>query len=97
MPDDACPRRYCWWWVSLGFEWAIAPHQGCTFLNAAKPPEFRFSDIPCCRSEPSFRIDHFEPREPHLQNDGVDPSRWLRVRDAKARTAMEEVKPEQGG
>ncbi|MEO0631648.1 MAG: hypothetical protein AAFY46_13125, partial [Planctomycetota bacterium] len=31
LPLDACPRRYCWWWQSLGFDWDMPPREGCTF------------------------------------------------------------------
>src|SRR5262249_20861180 len=85
IPAGGCPRRYCWWWTSLSFEWNLTPQEGCTFLECPKPPGFRFSDIPCCRSEPSSRIDHFEPREPHIRRDGIDPSRWLQTREEKNR------------
>src|SRR5437868_653546 len=61
-----CPRRYCWWWISLGFEWQLSAAEGCTFLTARKHPDWRYADIPCCRSDPSAPIDHFEPRGPQI-------------------------------
>jgi hypothetical protein len=24
-----CPRRYCWWWHSLAFDWKLTPTEGC--------------------------------------------------------------------
>jgi hypothetical protein len=83
IPADGCPRRYCWWWISLGFEWNLTPSEGCTFLKTKFPSCVRFTDVPCCRSDPSSPIDHFETREPHLDRDEVDPSRWLEFREKK--------------
>jgi len=34
-------------------------------------------DVPCHRCVPSSTIDHYEPREPHLLEDGFAVSRWL--------------------
>src|SRR3954451_12318573 len=62
LPPSECPRRYCWWWASLAFEWELTPKEGCTFLTARKHPDWKYTDIPCCRSDPSSPLDHFEPR-----------------------------------
>src|SRR5262245_24412266 len=67
IPASGCPRRYCWWWVSALFEWNLSPSEGCTLLQAKKPPRFKYGNIPCCRSELSSPIDHFEPREPFIR------------------------------
>jgi hypothetical protein len=83
IPPGGCPRRYCWWWVSLSFEWQLTPPEGCTLLSAKKPANFRYADVACCRSDPSSPIDHFEPREPHLERDNMDPALWLRFREEK--------------
>lgn len=81
-PGD-CPRRYCWWWISLAFEWHLPPAEGCTFLKAKKHPDWKYADIPCCRSDPSSPLDHFEPREPQIEADNMDASGWLSYRDEK--------------
>ena len=73
LPDGACPRRYCWWWHTLSFDWEIPVAEGCTFLTSEKPPGWPNASAPCKRSEPDSSADHFEPREPHLIEDGVVP------------------------
>jgi hypothetical protein len=81
IPSEGCPRRYCWWWRSLSFEWEITPSEGCTWLHAEKPAHWRFTDTPCCRADPSSLIDHFEPRGPHIESDGIDASAWMSARE----------------
>lgn len=83
IPPCECPRRYCWWWISLSFEWHLTSTEGCTFLKAKKHPDWRYADIPCCRSASSSFLDHFEPREPQIEADGIDGSGWLKCRDEK--------------
>jgi hypothetical protein len=77
LPTSASPRRYCWWWRSLSFDWERAPLEGCTFLSAPKPPGLQHQDVPCRRCDPTASVDHYEPREPHLFEDGFAVSRWL--------------------
>ena len=79
-----CPRRYCWWWHVLSFDWDISPSEGCTFLASPKPTGWRNASIPCSRAKPDSGADQYEPREPHLLDDGVDGDKWLL---AKLRTA----------
>jgi len=76
-----CPRRYCWWWCSLAFEWGLAVSAGCRVLGAAKPPGWPDPDVPCCRLDPSSTVDHYEPREPYLLEDGFEVSHWLHPAD----------------
>jgi hypothetical protein len=76
IPADQCPRRYCWWWRSLSFEWEVTPSVGCTFLTSPKPPGMANADTPCCRCDASATVDHYEPREPHLLEDGFAVPRW---------------------
>jgi hypothetical protein len=80
IPDNGCPRRYCWWWQSLEFDWDLTPNEGCTWLQTEKPQHWHFRDTPCSRAEPSSPIDHFEPREPHIAADNIDASRWMEAR-----------------
>ena len=79
LPEGACPRRYCWWWRSLSFEWTISPRVGCTFLGADKGVDWPNGGVPCRRAYPTSSLDHFEPREPHLIEDGVVPAWYYRM------------------
>ena len=74
---SVCPRRYCWWWQSLSFDWDTPLAVGCRLKESAKPLGFRFPDVPCCRLDPTSGIDQHEPREPHLVEDGFAPARFL--------------------
>ena len=76
IPLDACPRRYCWWWQSLGFDWETPITIGCTFLASRKPPRWPSPEVPCCRAVAGSGPDQYEPREPHLQDDGYDDRRF---------------------
>jgi hypothetical protein len=76
LPLTACPRRYCWWWQSLGFDWDTPVAAGCTFLASNKPPGWPDPQTPCCRAVPGSEADQHEPREPHLQDDGFDDRRF---------------------
>lgn len=77
-----CPRRYCWWWQSLSFDWDTPVAVGCTFLQCQKPPEWPDPKIPCCRCVPGSGVDQYEAREPHLREDGFDDRRFYPPRDA---------------
>jgi hypothetical protein len=77
IPATACPRRYCWWWRSLAFDWELTPRAGCTFFASPKPPGLPQQEVPCRRCDATARVDHYEPREPHLLKDGFAVSRWL--------------------
>jgi hypothetical protein len=76
IPANQCPRRYRWWWRSLSFEWDMTPLEGCTFLASPKPSGMAHADVPCCRCDPSSTVDQYEPREPHLLEDGFPVPRW---------------------
>lgn len=80
LPLNACPRRYCWWWRSLAFEWDIEPTDGCQFLCSKKPRGWKNVDRPCTRSGRTEGVDHYEPREPHLMEDGFDARRFVAPR-----------------
>lgn len=57
LPDTACPRRYCWFWHSLSFDWDTPEPQGCTLTN-------------CRRATGNqHHVDYYEPREPHILED----------------------------
>jgi hypothetical protein len=76
IPAHCCPRRYCWWWRTLSFDWDLMPSEGCTFVTSPKPPRMINADFPCCRCASSSTVDHYEPREPHLLQDGFAVPRW---------------------
>ncbi|MFG0253458.1 MAG: hypothetical protein ACF8NJ_11365 [Phycisphaerales bacterium JB038] len=82
IPRDQCPRRYCWWWRWLSFAWDVPISEGCTFVEdrdrGKVSPEWPNIDRPCCRCVPGSPADHYEPREPHMLEDGVDIHRWDR-------------------
>jgi len=78
-----CPRRFCWWWRSLSFEWEVPVAEGCTFTeerDAGRLPNYSNTEHPCCRCVPASPADHFEAREPHLIEDGFEPDRFRRVK-----------------
>ena len=72
-----CPRRYCWWWQSLSFDWETPVKCGCAFPTKTKPDWWPGSESPCMRAVAESKYDHFEPREPHLIEDGLSPDRWV--------------------
>ena len=70
-----CPRRYCWFWHSLTFDWGMPVSEGCAWLEEEFAIEVNdFS--PCSRCEPSAPRDHYEPREPQLLEDGFAEDRF---------------------
>ena len=74
MSCDDCPRRYCWWWVSLAFEWDKTIADGCTFDASVErgvvSTQWPHRESPCKRNTKHGNADHYEPREPHLMEDG---------------------------
>jgi hypothetical protein len=73
LPLTDCPRRYCWWWRSLSFDWDLSLEQGC------RRHESEGGGTPCCRRDPTSTVDHYEPREPHLMEDGFEVDRFDRA------------------
>src|SRR4051794_17315725 len=29
LARESCPRRYCWYWHTLDFDWDVSPAEGC--------------------------------------------------------------------
>ena len=87
---DVCPRRYCFLWDTHSFDWEKSPSQGSTILQRGKPPGWLLANVPCSRAEPWSPIDHFEPNEPALEQDGVDSSAW----EASCEQSRERVRTE---
>ena len=79
LPLTSCPRRYCWFWHSLSFDWDTPVTEGCTVADA-DPSFWKNTDTPCCRTD-SPGVDHYEPREGHAEEDGVDPYRFCGPRN----------------
>jgi hypothetical protein len=46
-------------------------------LTAKKPERWKGSEFPCSRSHDRSEWDHFEPREPHAMEDGIEVSKWI--------------------
>lgn len=67
LPKTACPRRYCWWWHDVTFDWEMPVAEGCTWLESAYA-EDKGDLTPCSRCVSSAETDHYEPREP--ERDG---------------------------
>ena len=82
LAQNDCPRRYCWWWHSLAFNWEIPIAQGCGFLIRSKPAGYRCPEVPCSRCDPSG-VDHYEPREPHLREDGFKEDTFVAIENTQ--------------
>ena len=72
------PKRYCWWWKTLSFDWELSVAAGCDYLARPKPSHWKNIEVPCCRMEAASGADHYEPREPHLEADRFERYRFLR-------------------
>jgi hypothetical protein len=79
LTRESCPRRYCWYWHTLTFDWDITPEQGCEVAerHGHRLRLERETGQPlapyqqCCRASGNPQHpDYYEPREPHLQADG---------------------------
>lgn len=93
LGSDACPRRYCWWWINTSFEWQLTPAEGCVFLRVKKHPDWKHADTPCCRSDQSSKVDHFEPRMPEVKADGIDTTHWLHREQKDVRKGRRQTGP----
>jgi hypothetical protein len=63
-----CPRRYCWYWHTLSLDLDLPVTAGCEVSE--RYPGTPYDRI-CCRASgnPDHK-DYYEPREPHLREDG---------------------------
>jgi hypothetical protein len=93
LTRSVCPRRYCWYWHTLGFDWEISPEEGCEvaerhiyrLLLEQRQGEARPSWQQCCRATGNPQhADYYEPREPHLAADGW-PGDFFMVAGKEAR------------
>jgi hypothetical protein len=92
LTREQCPRRYCWYWHSLSFDWDTKPEDGCGVANehvndarlvrqGAEVGRWR----KCCRATGNpQQPDYYEPREPHLNADGW-PHDYFQLIDKAAR------------
>lgn len=92
VPSHECPRRYCFWWCWLRFNWEVSVQDGCAYMEAVRvglvPEGYPERELPCCRADEGSPTDHFEPRIPALIEDGLDEhenpwSRWWEEHDGK--------------
>ena len=75
---EQCPRRYCWYWHSLSFDWNLKPDDGCGVAMehvGDSRLKRRAQEVgpwrQCCRATGNPQHpDYYEPREPHLEADG---------------------------
>lgn len=79
LTRGTCPRRYCWYWHTLAFDWAMSPGEGCEApdRHIVRLLLERDRGRPltpwqqCCRASGNPQHpDYYEPREPHLEADG---------------------------
>ena len=93
LTRECCPRRYCWYWHSLGFDWDMSTEQGCEVEEQTRAisaeqsiPPWRF----CCRATGNPQHpDSYEPREPHLLADGWTEDHFLIVGKTMRRRRFE--------
>jgi hypothetical protein len=85
-----CPRRYCWYWHSLGFDLELSPDEGCQLTEACTHPRI-------CRrgSGHPGHADYYEPREPHLLEDGF-PVEYFSIVGKAYRHRKDERRHRQG-
>lgn len=98
LTRSSCPRRYCWYWHTLSFDWHLSPDQGC---EVAERHIYRLlleraqgSTIQpwqqCCRATGNLQHpDYYEPREPHLEADGWSEDYFLLVGKAAKKRRYE--------
>ena len=72
-----CPRRYCWYWSTLEFDWELTPKEGCSLPLQTKPAGYLDPDQPCRRAVPGSPADHYEPNDRELEEDKIDPHDWI--------------------
>ena len=60
----------------MAFHWDISAADGCGFLKADKPPGWAQQSSPCIRALAGSTVDHFEPREPALDEDAFARNHW---------------------
>jgi len=72
-----CPRRYCWWWRWLNFHWDKPASEGCRFLEARLPPDWRNTGTACHRTDRKTDSDHLEVRDDLLHETGLSLEQFL--------------------
>jgi hypothetical protein len=98
LTRGCCPRRYCWYWHTLAFDWDLNPEQGCEVAQrhihrlllerAQGRPVGLWQQ--CCRATGnSQHRDYYEPREPHLKADGWPEDFFLVVGKVARRRQFE--------
>src|SRR5437588_49455 len=76
---ESSPRRYCWYWHTLAFDWELSPAEGCEVaerhITRLRLGRTQGEPVPlwqqCCRATGNPQHpDYYEAREPHLETDG---------------------------
>lgn len=89
-----CPRRYCWYWHSSSYDFDMDIYDGCEVSErfGSDYPNKRDLDLDppktreCCRASGNNQHpDYYDPREPHLMEDGF-PTDYFSVVGKKYRT-----------
>jgi hypothetical protein len=101
LTRESCPRRYCWYWHTLAFDWGINPDQGCEVaerhIHRLVLERQQGQPVPawqlCCRATGNPQhADYYEPREPHLEADGWPEDYFLVVGKAARRRRFQRRK-----
>lgn len=77
LTRGSCPRRYCWYWHTLAFDWGLTPDEGCEApgrhivrLLLQREGRLLAPWQQCSRASGNPQHpDYYEPREPHLEDD----------------------------
>jgi hypothetical protein len=98
LTRELCPRRYCWYWRTLAFDWDVSPEQGCEVaerhIHRLLLERQNLQSVPawqqCCRASGNAQhADYYEPREPHLEAGGWAQDFFLVVGKAARRRRYE--------
>ena len=89
IPANACPRRYCWWWQSLGLRWDRTPAQGCQLPFVEPIGGWHYTQLPCRRADPASPVDHYETQPDTLREDSVSPDAWIAAAHEYSRAFLE--------
>lgn len=93
LTRELCPRRYCWYWHTLAFDWELSPAEGCKvadqhithlLLTQAQGESLPAWQVCCRASGNPQHADYYEPREPLLETDGW-PKDYFQVVGKNAR------------
>jgi hypothetical protein len=93
LSRESCPRRYCWYWRTLSYDWELSPAEGCEVaerhITRLLLGHEQREPVPawqaCCRASGNPQHpDFYERREPPLKADGW-PTDFFRLVGKAAR------------